>query len=275
MGEAWASRQPVLVIATDVPTSVRRPGVWRGALHETTDQAAMFAPVVKEAIRVGSADEIGPALARAAAHRRWRPRGAPSTWRCPRTCSTAQAGVGRRGARPRLPRPLLDQAAAGRPRPCRGAPSARCIWAGGGARPVGRRARRWPRLAERLAAPVMLTYAARGLLPPGPPLPRDASRRTCPRRGRCGTRPTWCWPSGSDLDGMMTQGWAMPSPPRLVALNVDAADAAKNYPPDVVLEADAALALEALWPSACPSAGPRGARPAASAALGAAVRRRR
>ena len=42
--------------------------MWRGALHETTDQAAMFGPVVKEAIRVGSADELGPALARAAAH---------------------------------------------------------------------------------------------------------------------------------------------------------------------------------------------------------------
>ena len=66
VGEAWASRQPVLVIATDVPTAVRRPGKWRGALHETTDQAAMFAPVVKEAIRVGSAEELGPAIARAA-----------------------------------------------------------------------------------------------------------------------------------------------------------------------------------------------------------------
>ena len=45
---------------------MRRPGVWRGVLHEATDQAAMFEPVVKEAIRVRSADEIGPAVARAA-----------------------------------------------------------------------------------------------------------------------------------------------------------------------------------------------------------------
>src|SRR3954447_3208467 len=66
VGEAWASRQPVLVIATDVPTSVRRPGVWRGALHEATDQAAMFAPVVKEAIRVRSAAELGGQVLRAA-----------------------------------------------------------------------------------------------------------------------------------------------------------------------------------------------------------------
>ena len=50
VGEAWASRQPVLVIATDIPSSVRRPGVWRGVLHEATDQAAMFRPVVKQAL---------------------------------------------------------------------------------------------------------------------------------------------------------------------------------------------------------------------------------
>ena len=66
VGEAWASRQPVLVIATDIPTAARRPGVWRGVLHEATDQAGMFRPVVKEAIRVSSAGEIGPAVARAA-----------------------------------------------------------------------------------------------------------------------------------------------------------------------------------------------------------------
>src|SRR4051812_37141723 len=65
VGEAWASRQPVLVIATDIPTTARRPGVWRGVLHEATDQAAMFMPVVKEAIRVHSADEIGPSVTRA------------------------------------------------------------------------------------------------------------------------------------------------------------------------------------------------------------------
>ena len=66
VGEAWASRQPVLVIATDIPTSVRRPGVWRGTLHEATDQAAMFVPVVKDAVRVHRAEDVGPAVAAAA-----------------------------------------------------------------------------------------------------------------------------------------------------------------------------------------------------------------
>ena len=65
-GQPFASMLTILVIATDIPTSARRPGVWRGVLHETTDQAAMFMPIVKEAIRVRAADEIGPALTRAA-----------------------------------------------------------------------------------------------------------------------------------------------------------------------------------------------------------------
>ena len=66
VGEAWASRSPVLVIATDVPTTVRRPGVWRGALHEATDQAAMFGPVVKAAERVSDAAALGAAVTEAA-----------------------------------------------------------------------------------------------------------------------------------------------------------------------------------------------------------------
>src|SRR5256714_3761079 len=66
VGEAWASRQPLLVIATDVPTSVRRPGAWRGSLHEATDQAAMFEPVTKGTLRVRSAGSLGAAVSEAA-----------------------------------------------------------------------------------------------------------------------------------------------------------------------------------------------------------------
>src|SRR5918994_6365523 len=67
VGEAWASRSPVLVIATDIPSTLRRPGAYRGVLHETTDQAAMFAPVVKSAFTVGAAGDVGPHTARAIA----------------------------------------------------------------------------------------------------------------------------------------------------------------------------------------------------------------
>src|SRR3954470_4873565 len=67
VGEAWASRQPIVVIATDIPARLRRPGVWRGVLHETADQAGMFEPVVKKVFKVSAAEELGPLVAEAAA----------------------------------------------------------------------------------------------------------------------------------------------------------------------------------------------------------------
>ncbi len=243
VGEAWASRQPVLLIATDVPTSVRRPGQWRGALHETTDQAAMFGPVVKEAIRVGSADEIGPALARAA-----------------RVALTPP----QRPVYAEIPTDLLDapseapDSSDAEPAPPVAAPSetigeaaraldgarAPLIWAGGGAVQAGA-GPELARLAERLAAPVMLTYGARGLLPPDHPCLVSVPPHV-PEAGALWDEADVVLAVGSDLDGMMTQAWRMPAPPRLVAVNVDAADASKNYPPDVMLEGDAALTVAAL-----------------------------
>uniref|UniRef100_UPI0022B807C3 thiamine pyrophosphate-binding protein n=1 Tax=Geodermatophilus chilensis TaxID=2035835 RepID=UPI0022B807C3 len=57
-GEAMASGAPVLVVATDIPSTLRRPGVYRGVLHETRDQAAMFAPVTKETLVTSAAGEL-------------------------------------------------------------------------------------------------------------------------------------------------------------------------------------------------------------------------
>src|SRR3954464_10819341 len=58
-GEAWASRSPVVVIATDIPASLKRRGVVGGALHEAVDQPAMFAPVTKATHRLARPDDLG------------------------------------------------------------------------------------------------------------------------------------------------------------------------------------------------------------------------
>ena len=50
-GEAAASGSPVLLIASEVSTALRRPGVVRGILHESRDQAALFAPLAKAVYR--------------------------------------------------------------------------------------------------------------------------------------------------------------------------------------------------------------------------------
>ena len=193
------------MIATDIPTAARRPGVWRGALHEATDQAAMFAPVVKATFRVRAAAEAGAvraprrrATALAAPSRpvyveiptdllaaeprtrrpqRLLPTPTPPARSAPRSPERSRAPdrrgrpARRRGVRARLP-------AAQRP----------LIWAGGGAVQAGA-GPALAALAERLAAPVITTYSARGLLPPGHPClvdgpPHVPSRRRGLGRGR-------------------------------------------------------------------------------------------
>jgi thiamine pyrophosphate-dependent acetolactate synthase large subunit-like protein len=224
VGEAWASRQPILVIATDIPSTARRPGVWRGVLHEATDQAAMFMPVVKEAIRVHSADEIGPAVARGARTALEAP-SRPVYVEIPTDLLNGELGGTDDGARPdavaRGQRPSEDQLAraaellerARRP----------LVWAGGGALQSGA-GEAVARLAERLVAPVMLTYSASGLLPPGHPCLVGAPPHV-PEVGALWDEADVVVAIGSDFDGMMTQGWKMPQPPHLVAINVDARDA--------------------------------------------------
>src|SRR5215211_679537 len=59
VGEAWASRSPILVIATDIPTTLRRKGVYRGVLHEMTGQHQLFRPVTRTVLVVEDARQLG------------------------------------------------------------------------------------------------------------------------------------------------------------------------------------------------------------------------
>ncbi len=236
-GEAWASHSPVLVIATDIPTTLRRDGVYRGVLHETRDQAAMFAPVVKQVVRVGAADEIAGAVARAGAAALEAPTG-PVYVEIPTDLLRAGSELRAFSAPEPLQgsqqlQPAVDLcAAAERP----------LLWVGGGAKDArdGVAA-----LATALGAPVVETYGARGVLDPSHPswlgLPPHL-----PEIGELWDRADLVVAVGSDLDGMMTQNFAQPQPPRMVALNVDAQDAAKNYAIDVLVEGPAELSAAAL-----------------------------
>ena len=94
-------------------------------------------------------------------------------------------------------------------------------------------------------APVILTFSAKGLVPPGHPCLVESSPHV-PEAGELWDEADVVVAIGSDLDGMMTQGWKQPQPPHLVAINVDPTDASKNYRPDVVVEADAREAAAAL-----------------------------
>jgi acetolactate synthase-1/2/3 large subunit len=239
-GEAMTSGAPVLVIATDIPSTLRRPGVYRGVLHETRDQAAMFAPVTKAATTsVAAADLYADVLAAGRAALR-APTGpvylgvptdllsAPVAERTP--AAPLPAGP---------PEPDLDAALALVERAERP-----LLWVGGGALRAGA-GDAVGRLAERLAAPVITTYNGRGVLPPNHPclVPGPAH---VPAIGAVWDEADLVIAIGSDFDGMTTQNWRMPQPPALLAVNVDAADAAKNYRPDHVLTGDARAVTERL-----------------------------
>jgi thiamine pyrophosphate-dependent acetolactate synthase large subunit-like protein len=245
VGEAWASRQPVLVIATDIPARLRRPGVWRGVLHESTDQAGMFAPVVKGKLRVTGAPQLGRAVAESIALALTPPQ-RPVYLEIPTDVLAAETdGATDADFAPPPPRPQrpddehLARAAAILERSRRP-----LVWAGGGALQAGA-GEAVAALAARLVAPVILTYSARGLLPPGHPCLVEAPPHVA-EVGALWDEADVVLAVGSDFDGMMTQGWKQPQPPHLIAVNVDPADAAKNYLPDVLLEADAAEGTAAL-----------------------------
>jgi acetolactate synthase-1/2/3 large subunit len=233
VGEAWAARSPILVIATDIPAALRRPGVYRGVLHEATDQAAMFRPVVKAAYRVADGSDIALALldATAAPHR-------PVYLEV--ATDLLASDVGSLGAAPGDGGPgaadagdaarLVD----GAQRPL--------IWAGTGAADAGAEV---AALAERLAAPVLTTYGARGILPPQHPCLVDMPAHVEPA-GRLWDEADLVIAVGSDLDGVQTQNWRQPQPPKLLAINLDREDAAKNYRVDAVLTVDAAAGCAAL-----------------------------
>ena len=236
VGEAWASRSPILVLATDVPTGARRPGIWRGSLHEATDQAAMFAPVVKRAFRVRDAAELGATVTEAA-RTALTPPARPVYVEVPTDLLAAPVENPSPAAEPAPGPPSLSHERAMRALEPIERSRRPLIWAGGGALPAGA-GEAVARLAERLVAPVVLTYSATGLLPPGHPC-LVAAPPHVPEVGALWDEADVVIAIGSDLDAMMTQGWAQPQPPHLVCVNVDAEDASKNYLPDVVLEADA------------------------------------
>ncbi|MTD45071.1 thiamine pyrophosphate-binding protein [Conexibacter sp. W3-3-2] len=240
VGEAWASGTPLVVIATDVPASLKRPGIVGGALHESADQRAMFAPVTKATVRVTDPADLGHATAQALATALAAPQ-RPVLLEVP-TDVLAAAVTGDEptvaGAPAYAETPDVDQAlphllAAQRP----------IVWAGGGALRAGA-GPTVAALAQRLGAPVLTTYAARGLLAGHPflvGLPPHV-----PEAGELWDRADLVLAVGSDLDGMSTMNWRLPQPPRLVAVNVDAADATKNYRADAVVVADAVLGCEEL-----------------------------
>jgi thiamine pyrophosphate-dependent acetolactate synthase large subunit-like protein len=242
LGEAWASGSPVVVIATDIPSTIRRPGVHRGALHEASDQEAMFKPVTKATFTVSDPGMLGSVIERAIRTSSTAP-SRPVYVQVP-TDVLAAAGDAPPPEMPSSSPPFPGDEQLARAAEILTAGSRPLIWAGGGALRSGA-AEQVGALAKRLAAPVLATHMARGLLGTEHPCAVGLPPHL-PAAGRLWDEADVVVAIGTDFDGMMTQNWALPKPPHLIAINVDAEDATKNYDPEILILGDAAEVTAAL-----------------------------
>ena len=242
MGEARAARSPILHISTQVPSRQMDGASGRGSLHESPRQKELMAAVSTWAGTVSRSDAIPSMIERAA----------------------RAAFAGRRGpAFVEIPFDLLDGDVSWKPRPAPlyepRRPDQRSVsravdvlrtakkpvlWAGGGAISAG--AEDEVRLlAEALDAPVVTTFTGKGVLPADHPLAVGLPPHQ-PEVTRLIENADAAVIVGSDLDAMNTQGWRLRLPRPRVNINTMAEDARRNYAADVVVEADARLAIEAI-----------------------------
>ncbi len=244
-GEAMAAGSPVLVIATDIATKLRREGVYGGTLHETRDQTAMFAPVTKTARLLAGAEEIAAATLESGLHALTAPTG-PVYLGVPTDLLSKEISA----AMPEMPAPIQAPAPSAADVERAGELLSRAerplIWTGAGALSaeagpaVGE-------LARKLAAPVLTTYMGRGLIAPDHPCAVPGPVHA-PEIGALWDHADVVLAIGTDFDGTNTQNWQMPAPPTLIAINIDEAEASKNYRADVTLVGDARAVLERLVP---------------------------
>ncbi len=234
-GEAAVSHSAIIVIASDVSSALRR-AVPRGILHEMHDQAAGFAALTPDADLASNcttAEQAIEALATALAHFEFHGEvaayiGVPTDVLAQTTDHSA-AGMIDAAGEPHLEPALAALARSSRP----------LVWLGGGAaafcdRPEGEVLLR--SLVERLGAPVVTSFAARGVLA-GHALLVDAPVHE-PEVHALLTAADCLLVLGSDFDGMNTRNWRLPVPPEVITVNHAVEPIRTNLPGAVHLLAD-------------------------------------
>jgi acetolactate synthase-1/2/3 large subunit len=240
-GEAAASGSPVLLVASEIPTTLARPGAMRGVLHESRDQAGLFEPLAKAVFRPRTPEDAVDAVAEAAGLAMTWPRG-PVYVDVPTDVLDLDVTVTPAIATPR--RTVPDPGQIARAIAAIEAADQVVIWAGGGVVQADGSAE-LAVLAERIRAPVVTTFAGRGVLPPEHPwlvgLPPHE-----PEIAAYVGAADLLLAVGTTFDGPMTRNWSMPRPPVLVAVNASEEDLTTNYEPDVGVLGDARLVLTEL-----------------------------
>lgn len=214
-GEAFMARSPMLVLASEVGTRLRRDGVTRGILHEMRDQAAMFAAFGAFARSSRSAEDavadLSAALAAAMA-----PPAAPVYVGVPSDV-LEQEWTGPLPEVADPSRPPLDEPAIEALARDVAASDRIVLWLGGGVVAAGVE-EDVRRLAHRLGAVAVTSFAGRGLLA-GDPCLVDAPVHE-PEVSDVIASADLLLVLGSDFDAMNTRNWRMPLPLRTAAIGL-------------------------------------------------------
>jgi acetolactate synthase-1/2/3 large subunit len=261
MGEAKASRSPVLHLSTQIESRLLAGRGGRWSLHESSHQKDLMAAVARWGASVSRAEAIASMVQRAA-HQAFADRRGPAFLEIPH--DFLGQNVRWQAGEPVRERALpADPDVVGRAGGALAEAKRPVIWAGGGVVSAGA----WEvlgQVAESLQAPVVTTFSAKGVLPPDHPLlvglPPHQPEVTKLLAGSDAALIV-----GSDLDGMNTQGWRITFPRPRIAINTVVEDCRRNYAADIVIEADAREALELLLPTLKPRRGGAGARRVAAA----------
>lgn len=259
---AYADSVPLLVISPGVPRGMERADV--GWLHEMKDQHAMAEAVFAASHRVDSAAEAAAAILETFAAWSVPGRHRPVHVEVPVDVLEGpwDGALPEAPAAPGVPVPApadLDRAAA-----LLAGPGSVAVLAGGGALDAADALRE---LAERLAAPVVTTVAAKGLLPEDHPLSLGASVRLPAAQAVLESAETLLVVGSEVADTDLWEHVLAPGG-TVVRIDVDPAQAHKNVAAGVVLTGDAGPILVGLL--ARLGGGDR--EPAALGAVRAAIR---
>ena len=241
MGEARASRSPVLHVSTQIESRLGEGRGGRFSLHESPQQRELMAAVSVWSATVARAEAI-PSMTARAIHEAFGGRRGPVFLEIPHDFLAAPVEPSAIPAATRRLEP--DERSLARASDALGKAKRPVVWAGGGVISAGASDAQ-AKVAETLDAPVVTTFAAKGVLSPAHPLlvgfpPHQPEVTALIERADA------VLIAGSDLDGMNTQGWRIAFPRPRVSINTVPDDLRRNYAADVAVEADVRVTLEAL-----------------------------
>jgi thiamine pyrophosphate-dependent acetolactate synthase large subunit-like protein len=239
-GEAAMSGSPLVLVASEVPTAVVEAGLHR-TLHQSKDQAGMFASLAKATFTPRSAQAVANDLPNAIATALTPPPG-PVYLDIPADILRSPAA----GVIPpaRLPARSVDEEALKQAAALVNSAPTVAIWVGGGVIEAGA-GTLLSSLAAHLQAPVITTFSARGALGPNDPsnvvLPPHE-----PEVEDLLASADVLLAFGTDFDGTMTKNASLRLPRTIIDVNADLSRASFGYSGVMPVLGDAGLAIEGL-----------------------------